>query len=55
MMYSGIDLHSNNSVVAVIPALTRKIFRLSCRANQRYKLARLTQQEGRLAIVTNVR
>ena len=30
----------------------RKIFRLTRRANQRYQLARLTRQEGRLAIVT---
>jgi hypothetical protein len=37
------------------PALARKIFRLTRRANQRYQLARLTRQEGRLAIVTNVR
>jgi hypothetical protein len=34
---------------------SRKIFRLTHRANQRYQLARLTRQEGRLAIVTNVR
>jgi hypothetical protein len=37
------------------PVLTQKIFRLTRRANQRYQLARLTRQEGRLAIVTNVR
>jgi hypothetical protein len=36
-------------------ALPRKIFRLTRRANQRYQLARLTRQEGRLAIVTNAR
>jgi hypothetical protein len=36
-------------------ALREKIFRLTRRANQRYQLARLTRQEGRLAIVTNVR
>jgi hypothetical protein len=32
-----------------------KIFRLTRRANQRYHFACLTRQEGRLAIVTNVR
>jgi hypothetical protein len=37
------------------PVLTPKIFRLTRRANQRYQLARLTREEGRLAIVTNVR
>jgi hypothetical protein len=37
------------------PAPREKIFRLTRRANQRYQLARLTRQEGRLAIVTNVR
>jgi hypothetical protein len=37
------------------PAFRAKIFRLTRRANQRYQLARLTRQEGRLAIVTNVR
>jgi hypothetical protein len=37
------------------PVVLRKIFRLTRRANQRYQLARLTRQEGRLAIVTNVR
>jgi hypothetical protein len=36
-------------------ALPSKIFRLTRRANQRYQLARLTREEGRLAIVTNVR
>ena len=35
--------------------MSQKIFHLSRRANQRYNLARLTRQEGRLAIVTNVR
>jgi hypothetical protein len=37
------------------PVLRAKIFRLTRRANQRYQLARLTRQEGRLAIVTNAR
>jgi hypothetical protein len=37
------------------PALAQKIFLLTRRANQRYQLARLTRQEGRIAIVTNVR
>jgi hypothetical protein len=37
------------------PVLPRKIFHLTRRANQRYYFARLTRQEGRLAIVTNVR
>jgi hypothetical protein len=37
------------------PSLRAKIFRLTRRANQRYQFARLTRQEGRLAIVTNVR
>jgi hypothetical protein len=37
------------------PASHAKIFRLTRRANQRYQFARLTRQEGRLAIVTNVR
>jgi len=37
------------------PVLRAKTFRLSRRANQRYYFARLTRQEGRLAIVTNVR
>jgi hypothetical protein len=32
-----------------------KIFRFCCRANQWLNSARLTRQEGRLAIVTNVR
>ena len=32
-----------------------KIFRFPRRANQRHKSARLTRQEGRIAIVTNVR
>jgi len=36
------------------PACSRKIFRLTRRANQRYQLARLTRQEGR-AHVTNAR
>jgi hypothetical protein len=36
------------------PALYEKIFRLSRRANQRPFSARLTRQEGRLAIVTDV-
>ena len=35
------------------PALARKIFHLTRRANQRYDSARLTRQEGRVAIVTN--
>jgi hypothetical protein len=33
----------------------RKIFRFRRRANQWFLSARLTRQEGRLAIVTNVR
>ena len=37
------------------PAPREKIFRLTRRANQGYQLARLTRQEGRLAIVTNAR
>jgi hypothetical protein len=37
------------------PAPSEKIFRLSRRANQWCFSARLTRQEGRLAIVTNVR
>ena len=36
------------------PALRAKIFRLTCRANQRHYSARLTQR-GAIAIVTNVR
>jgi hypothetical protein len=35
--------------------LREKTFRLTRRANQRYHFARLTRQEGRLAIVTNAR
>jgi hypothetical protein len=34
------------------PVVAKKIFRLTRRANQLYKFARLTRQEGRLAIVT---
>ena len=34
---------------------SRKNIPLTRRANQRYQLARLTRQEGRLAIVTNAR
>jgi hypothetical protein len=34
------------------PALCRKIIPLTCRANQFYQLARLTREEGRIAIVT---
>jgi hypothetical protein len=34
------------------PALARKIFRLTCRANQWFDSARLTREEGRVAIVT---
>jgi hypothetical protein len=37
------------------PALLRKIFRFTRRANQWFLSARLTRQEGRLAIVTNAR
>src|ERR1700675_5106672 len=37
------------------PALSEEIFRLSRRANQWFDSARLTRQEGRLAIVTNAR
>jgi hypothetical protein len=37
------------------PALPQKIFRFTRRANQWFVSARLTQEEGRLAIVTNVR
>jgi hypothetical protein len=36
-------------------ALSKKIFRCRRRANQEHDSARLTRQEGRLAIVTNVR
>ena len=36
----------------VCPAQRKEIFRLRRRANQRYYFARLTRQEGRLAIVT---
>jgi hypothetical protein len=39
----------------VCPVLRAKIFRLTCRANQRHYFARLTADEGRVAIVTNVR
>src|SRR5438128_7109207 len=39
----------------VCPALRAKIFRLTRRANQCSFFARLTADEGRLAIVTNVR
>jgi hypothetical protein len=42
-------------LTSIRPAPREKIFRLTRRANQRYQLARLTRQEGRLAIVTNVR
>jgi hypothetical protein len=38
----------------VCPALGTKIFRLTRRANQHYDSARLTRNEGRVAIVTNV-
>src|SRR4029077_10299055 len=41
-------------LLEVCPALPRKIFRLTRRANQRYDSARLTRQEGR-AHVTNAR
>jgi hypothetical protein len=37
------------------PAPSRKIFRLTRRANQRYQLGPSHPEEGRLAIVTNVR
>jgi hypothetical protein len=37
------------------PAPSEKIFPLSRRANQWFLSARLTRQEGRLAIVTNAR
>jgi hypothetical protein len=37
------------------PVLARKIIRYACRANHLYESARLTRQEGRLAIVTNAR
>ena len=52
------SVRQNNSTgksPKVCPAISQKIFRLTRRANQRYQLARLTRQEGRLAIVTNVR
>src|SRR5882672_12672229 len=39
----------------VCPVLRAKIFRLMRRANQRHYFARLTADEGRVAIVTNVR
>src|SRR6202022_22981 len=48
----GIQIHLTHQADLPCPVLTRKIFRLSRRANQRYQLARLTRQEGRLAIVT---
>jgi hypothetical protein len=37
----------------VCPALSGKIFPLPCRANHGHDSARLTRQEGRIAIVTN--
>jgi hypothetical protein len=37
------------------PVLLQKIYRFRRRANQWFLSARLTRQEGRLAIVTNVR
>jgi hypothetical protein len=39
----------------VCPALAAKIFRLTRRANQCFDSARLTADEGRVAIVRNVR
>ena len=39
----------------VCRAVHAKIFRFRRRANQRHKSARLTRQEGRIAIVTNAR
>ena len=36
------------------PVLSKKIFRLTCRANHPYKLAPSHPNEGRVAIVTNV-
>src|SRR5882672_488455 len=39
----------------VCPAPFAKIYRLTCRANQCSLFARLTADEGRVAIVTNVR
>jgi hypothetical protein len=44
---------ANNSKVC--PSLHAKIFRSRRRANQRHNSARLTADEGRFAIVTNVR
>ena len=38
----------------VCPALAEKTFRFRRRANQHYDSARLTADEGRVAIVTNV-
>ena len=37
-----------------LSSLSHKIFRLTCRANQAFNFARLTADEGRVAIVTNV-
>src|SRR5712691_6056123 len=39
----------------VCPSLRAKIFRFRRRANQRHYFARLTADEGRIMIVTNVR
>ena len=50
-----IEIRQSGQRDARCPVVARKIFRLTRRANQRYQLARLTRQEGRLAIVTNVR
>jgi hypothetical protein len=49
------QINPTGKSLKVCPALPRKIFRLSRRANQRHNSARLTADEGRLAIVTNVR
>jgi hypothetical protein len=45
----------DEQISKVCPALRTKIFRLTRRANQRHYFARLTADEGRVAIVTNVR
>jgi hypothetical protein len=43
----------DGQITKTCPAPSEKIFRLTRRANQFYRLARLTRQEGRIAIVTN--
>src|SRR4029077_8019162 len=55
-MWRGLARQNNptGKSAKTCPALSRKIFRLTRRANQRYDSARLTRQEGR-AHVTNAR